>query len=91
MSKTFDNTDIPSTEIEVIFKLKDFDIEDLTESEAILETNEKESLIKGVYYNNFLAIQRILSFGPKCTILEPMEIKEQVVAKLKEMREVYNG
>lgn len=91
LSKTFDNADIPSTEIEVIFKLKDFDIEDLTESEAILETNEKESLTKGVYYNNFLAIQRILSFGPKCTILEPMEIKEQVVAKLKEMREVYNG
>lgn len=62
---------------------------ELQEDEAILNNIENSYEIEGNYHNEFLAIQRILSFGSKCVVTEPVEIKNAVIAKLKEMRAIY--
>ena len=56
--------------LKVILKLKNAETEMLTDEEKIVEINDSEALIEGNYFNEFLAIQRILSFGSKCTIVE---------------------
>ena len=76
--------------ITVKFHLKDFDIDALTDEEIVIEYNENGCIIEGNYYNKFLAIQRMLSFGSKCTVLEPFEIREEIITRLKEMRKIYD-
>lgn len=75
--------------VTVKFHLKDFDIDTLTDSEMIIESSENGCIVEGNYYNKFLAIQRMLSFGSKCTVLEPSEIRAEIITKLKEMRKIY--
>lgn len=76
----------------VKFFLKSFGISELNEeNEEIVETLENGYIVEGKYYNSFFAIQRVLSFGSNCTVLEPVEIREEVVNKLKSMRDVYNA
>lgn len=76
----------------VRFKLSEFGVLGLTDDEKI-ESGDKSSgfVILGQYHNRFYAIQRILSFGSKCTVIEPDDFKEQLIEVLKKMREVYNG
>lgn len=61
----------------------------LTKEEKILETQDGGYLTEGNYYNEFLAMQRVLSFGSKCTVIEPKEFRNKIVSKLKEMRKLY--
>ena len=76
----------------VKFKLTEFGVLGLTDDEKI-ESGDKSSgfVICGQYHNKFYAVQRILSFGSKCTVIEPEDMKEQIVQVLKKMREVYHG
>ena len=60
------------------------------ENEVILENRDDGYIIEGRYYNDFLAAQRILSFGANCTVLEPQEFREKIIQKLINMRNVYN-
>ena len=90
ISKFFDNNNFSINETSVTFKLKNFDTDVLTENEFVIEKNEDFCIINGTYHNDFLAIQRMLYFGPNCTVIEPLEIKNEIITKLKEMREVYN-
>ena len=46
---------------------------------------------EGEYHNDFVAVQRMLSFGSNCTVLEPQAIREKIIEKLKNMRKNYNG
>ena len=55
-----------------------------------MEKRDDVYVIEGRYYNDFLAAQRILSFGANCTVLEPQEFRETIIQKLKNMRNVYN-
>ena len=74
------------------FKLKDFGINGLNDDETILSGNITEGfIIEGKYHNEFLAIQRILSFGARCTVIEPDDFKEKIIDSLKKMKEIYNG
>ena len=57
----------------------------------MLESAEGGWIVEGRYYNEFFAVQRILSFGASCTVLEPSELREEVIRKLKSMRNVYNA
>ena len=75
----------------VKFFLKNFGITRIEDDENILETNDKGYVVEGVYYNDFIAMQRILSFGSECTVLEPEDFRIDIVEKLKLMRGVYNG
>ena len=64
----------------------------ILENENIVESNSDcSSIIEGNYHNEFIAIQRILSFGSACTVLEPKDIKQKVINKLLSMREVYKN
>ena len=75
--------------IKVNFKLKLTDEDLLSENEIVTESNENEVFVEGSYYNDFLAIQRVLSFGSRCTVIEPAEIRNKVIEKLLEMRRLY--
>lgn len=76
----------------VKFFLKNFGVNELDEeNEQILETLENGYIVEGRYYKEFFAVQRILSFGANCTVLEPVELREEVIRKLKSMRNVYNA
>ena len=76
----------------VKFFLKSFGVNEIDEeNEQILETLEDGYIVEGRYYNDFLAMQRILSFGANCKVLEPQEIKDEVIQRLKNMRDVYNA
>ena len=48
-------------------------------------------IVEGEYHNEFVAVQRMLSFGANCTVLEPQAIREKIIEKLKNMRKNYNG
>ncbi len=75
----------------VKFKLKEFGIQGLSEEEKILEGDlTKGFLVEGNYYNEFLAYQRILSFGSNCTVIEPLDFKQNIINKLEKMKEIYN-
>ena len=77
--------------IVVRFLLKDFGISGLADNEEI-ESGDAENgfVICGRYHNSFFAIQRILSFGSACTVIEPNDIRNRVVEILQRMRDVYN-
>ena len=71
------------------FLLKDYNVDQLTKEEFIIEQTENSYLIEGYYYNEFLALQRMLSFGANCTVIEPQNFREKIIEKLKEMRDIY--
>ena len=83
------NIDIKTTNVK--FFLKNSSFADIEKDELIIEENEDGKFIEGRYYNDFLAMQRILSLGADCTVLEPKEFRAKVIEKLKSMRGVYNG
>lgn len=83
------NIEVKSRKVK--FFLKNFGITRLEDNETILETNDKGFVVEGEYYNDFIAIQRILSFGSDGIVIEPEDFKLNIIEKLKLMRGVYNG
>ena len=77
--------------IKVKFHLKEFGVNGLEECEHIMSYDDNGYIIQGEYHNDFVAIQRILSFGANCTVIAPKDIKNKIIEKLKSMKEVYNG
>ena len=75
----------------VKFFLKSFGLNDILENEKIIEKQENGMIVEGEYHNDFVAVQRMLSFGSNCTVLEPQAIREKIIEKLKNMRKNYNG
>lgn len=71
------------------FLLKDIETSYLEENEKIIETTENGYIVEGEYFNDFYAKQRILSLGFKCEVLEPIEFRNAIVQKLREMRNLY--
>lgn len=80
--------DVKTTRVK--FFLKSFGVTEIQEGETITETSEDGFTVEGVYHNEFLAIQRILSFGSDCTVIEPEEFREKIIQKLKSMRKIYH-
>lgn len=83
--------DETSEKIKARFILKDFTIAGLEETEKILEKNDAGYLVEGYYHNEFIALQRILSFGPSAILLEPEDLRSKVIETLKQTKEVYSG
>ena len=75
--------------IHVKFSLGKSETDFINEQEVITEYDADKCLVEGTYFNEFAAIQRLLSFGKNCTIMEPADIKNKVICKLKEMRKIY--
>ncbi|MCR5265065.1 MAG: WYL domain-containing protein [Cyanobacteria bacterium RUI128] len=73
----------------VKYSLKNYSNYVLEDNEVILEHNGDTAVIEGRYFNEFIAIQRVLSFAGACTVIEPDNFKALIIKKLKEMRSVY--
>lgn len=89
MCKFFDRTSKVGLDTIVKFRLKRPYRYQLEPNETVLNSDEQELFIEGRYYNSFVAVQRVMSFGRDCIVVEPEEIKELVIEKLLEMRELY--
>lgn len=77
--------------VNVKFILDKFGASGLDDSENIVEIyNDGRYLIEGNYHNTFQAVQRLLSLGSDCTILEPADLKDKIIELLKRMRDMYN-
>lgn len=87
----FLDKDIPEAPLTTVkFRLKNFENYALENTEIILDKNDNEALITGQYYNDFIAIQRMMYFAEDCTVIEPQEIIDQIVEKLLNMRKHYD-
>lgn len=73
----------------VRFKMKNNGADTFKDTEKVIERNDEYLVIEGKYFNKFLATQRMLYFGPRCTVLEPQEFRNHVISKLKEMKKIY--
>ena len=73
------------------FVLEASSFSELEEGEVILDNKDGSFVVEGNYHNDFLAVQRILSLGSKCVVTEPVEFKNTIVTKLKEMRKSYGN
>lgn len=91
LSKFFDKNSMFGLDTFVKFQLKRSYLYPLEPNESVLETTSDTLTIEGRYYNDFIAMQRMLSFGNDCIVLEPAEIREQVIEKLLEMKELYGS
>lgn len=91
LSRKLEKTNVETNLKRVLFKLETERLTSLAEGEQIMESNEGSYIIEGKYYNEFLAMQRILSLGSKCVVLEPADFRNKIVDKLKEMRVAYGN
>lgn len=91
ISKTDDEKVIKPKNFLAKYELQNIDKNELLEDENVVQQNEKTYIIEGAFYNEFYATQRVLSFGSRCVVLEPLEFRDFVIDKLKAMKEVYNG
>ena len=92
LSKNSNDGNFSNNSTVVKFKLKNFGTSGLNDNETIIGGDIANGvIIEGKYHNEFLAIQRILSFGMNCTVIEPNDFKEKIIDSLKKMKEIYNG
>ena len=92
LSKDDSNNIYDKKTIIIKFKLLNFGISGLKDNEHIISGNLDEGfIIEGEYYNEFIALQRILSFGNNCIVIEPNNFKEKIIDSLKKIKEIYNG
>lgn len=91
ISRNDNNDGVETKQVVIKFKLKDFGVTGLDKQEEILEITDNGYIIEGRYHNEFLATQRILSFGSNCTVIEPSDFKEKIIELIKQIREIYNG
>ncbi len=85
-----ENNQVNFQTTKIKFHLKSFGVLELNEDENIIQADENGYIIEGEYHNDFIAIQRILSFGADCTVLEPEDFKKKIIEKLKSIRREYN-
>lgn len=92
LSLNENNDNITANPTTVKFYIKEFGYSGLEDCEIILSGDIPEGfVVEGNYHNEFYATQRILSFGPKCKVLEPESFKNKNIEILKKMKDVYNG
>lgn len=91
LCKFFDKSSEFGLDTHVKFKLTRSYLYPLEPNESVVETKDDTLIVEGRYYNDFLAIQRMLSFGQDCVVVEPIEMKERIIEKLLEMKELYGS
>ena len=82
--------DIDTNDTIVEFNLNNYKDYVLETNEEIVNTNGDMATVRGAYYTDFIALQRVLSFGPDCVVLSPEGIKTTLIEKLQSMREQYD-
>ena len=61
----------------------------LKENEKIISVTNNHTLIEAISSNKFALKQRILSFGSACKVIEPVELRNEIIETLKNMRAGY--
>ena len=89
LKKMFDRTSNIGFDSIVHFKLCNYKKYKLEDNEFIIEEDGEDALIEGRYYNDFIAIQRMLYLASDCTVITPDFIRTTVINKLKGMRALY--
>ena len=77
--------------IKIKFHLRGFGLDTPEAGETVVESGKNGFIVEGVYHNEFLATQRMLSFGARCTVLEPLDFRNKIIAKLRDMRTIYDS
>ena len=90
LSRYLNKDDIEVKQVCVKFFLKNFGIAEVEENETITEKRDDGYIIEGKYHNEFIAMQRMLSFGANCIVLEPQEFREKIIQKYRNMKDIYN-
>lgn len=89
ISSIFNRDTTFSSDIRISFELKNYKSVDLEDNEVVIEEKGDNAIIEGRYFNQFIALQRILSFAGDCTVIAPDYVKAVIINKLKEMRSLY--
>ncbi len=61
------------------------------ENEKVIKKNSNSIKIEYKSDNEFKLLQKILAYGPDCTVLSPIDLKQTIKEKLKTMLEVYKN
>ncbi len=61
----------------------------LKDNERIISINNNQTLIEAISSNRFALKQRILSFGSACKVLDPTDLRNEIIETLKKMRAGY--
>ncbi len=59
------------------------------ENQKVLEISDSEILIEEPIKNRFLFVQKILSYGEDCVVLEPIELREEIISVIKGVLSFY--
>lgn len=89
IARRFEKKKCNINETEVQFLIRNIKPEELEDVEKIIGKTPEGYLVQAYYHNDFIATQRILSFGSKCVVKEPLEFRKNIIEKIKEMRNVY--
>lgn len=75
-----------------LYKLLNQDIENFVpdESQKVLKIENGEIFIEEKIENRFAFIQKVLTYGEDCVVLEPLDIKEEIIFALREVLKIYD-
>lgn len=73
------------------YKLTNQDIKNFVpdENQKVLKISGRDIFIEESIKNRFLFIQKILSYGEDCVVLEPVELREEIISTIKEVLNLY--
>lgn len=60
-------------------------------NEKVVKSDKDKITVEFLTDNKFKLIQKILSYGSNCVVISPENIRQEVIEKLKVMREVYRN
>lgn len=90
LARSLRSENVSSDDLIVEFNLKNYKNYELEDTEEIVSTEGDTALVKGAYYTDFIALQRVLFFGSDCVVVSPSELKENLIEKLQSMRKQYD-
>ena len=88
-----DNEQISTDEIKIIYELKNEAMQNFRENfnEKIIEKHDDKIVVEHIAYEFFKLNQKILEYGPNCTVISPESVRNYTISTLKEMYEVYKN
>ncbi len=91
LSRKLKKVELEQNATKIRFTMEASSFTELKDGEVILDSQDGTFDVEGNYHNDFLAMQRVLSLGSKCVVTEPVEFKNAIITKLKEMRDSYGN
>ena len=73
----------------VTYVLRNKEYHKLPDGHSIKDLKKDSVTIEAEFTNPFFAVQYLLSLGADCTVIEPLEIRNEIIDKLTELRKVY--